>query len=76
MLAKSEIQREALNLPAQERVELVVELWDRGPAGGAFGALGSGPQARLLRQDVTLPVRLTSAGLLGASEVQGFHGNS
>ena len=28
MLAKSEIQREALNLPAQERVELVVELWD------------------------------------------------
>ena len=28
MSAKSEIQREALNLPAQERVELVVELWD------------------------------------------------
>ncbi len=28
MLAKSEIQREALNLPAHERVELVVELWD------------------------------------------------
>ena len=28
MLAKSEIQREALNLPAQERIELVVELWD------------------------------------------------
>ena len=28
MLAKSEIQREALNLPAQERIKLVVELWD------------------------------------------------
>ena len=28
MLAKSDIQREALNLPAQERVELVVELWN------------------------------------------------
>ena len=28
MLAKSEIQREALNLPAQERIELLVELWD------------------------------------------------
>ena len=28
MLAKSEIQREALDLPAQERIELVVELWD------------------------------------------------
>ncbi len=28
MLAESEIQREALNLPAQERIELVVELWD------------------------------------------------
>lgn len=28
MLAKSEIQREALNLPAHERIELVVELWD------------------------------------------------
>lgn len=28
MLAKSEIQREALNLPAQERIELVVELWN------------------------------------------------
>ena len=28
MLAKSEIQRQALNLPARERVELVVELWD------------------------------------------------
>ena len=28
MLAKSEIQKEALNLPAQERIELVVELWD------------------------------------------------
>lgn len=27
-MAKSEIQREALNLPAQERIELVVELWD------------------------------------------------
>lgn len=28
MLAKSEIQREALNLPARQRIELVVELWD------------------------------------------------
>ena len=28
MLAKSEIEREALSLPAQERIELVVELWD------------------------------------------------
>ena len=28
MLAKSDIQREALNLPAQERIQLVVELWD------------------------------------------------
>ena len=28
MLAKSEIQREALDLPAEERIELVVELWD------------------------------------------------
>lgn len=28
MLAKSELRREALNLSAQERVELVVELWD------------------------------------------------
>ena len=28
MLAKSEIQREALNLPARERIELVVEIWD------------------------------------------------
>ena len=28
MLTKSEIQREALNLPARERIELVVELWD------------------------------------------------
>ena len=28
MLAKSEIQKEALNLPAQERIQLVVELWD------------------------------------------------
>ena len=28
MLAKAEIHREALNLPAQERIELVVELWD------------------------------------------------
>ena len=27
-MAKSEIQREALNLSAQERIELVVELWD------------------------------------------------
>ena len=28
MLAESEIQRKALNLPARERIELVVELWD------------------------------------------------
>ena len=28
MLARSEIQREALNLPAPERIQLVVELWD------------------------------------------------
>ncbi len=28
MLAKSQIQKEALNLPARERIELVVELWD------------------------------------------------
>ena len=28
MLARSEIHREALNLPAQERIQLVVELWD------------------------------------------------
>ncbi len=28
MLAKAQIQKEALNLPAQERIELVVELWD------------------------------------------------
>ncbi len=28
MLAKSEIQRQALNLSAQERIELVVDLWD------------------------------------------------
>ena len=28
MLAKSEIQREALNLPARDRIELVVRLWD------------------------------------------------
>ena len=28
MLAKSEIHKEALNLPARERIELVVELWD------------------------------------------------
>ena len=28
MLAKSEIQKEALNLPARERIELVVRLWD------------------------------------------------
>ena len=27
-MAKSDIQREALNLPAQERIQLVVELWD------------------------------------------------
>ena len=33
MLAKSDIRREALNLPAQERVELVVELWNS-PAPG------------------------------------------
>ena len=28
MLAKSEIQRQAINLPARERIELVAELWD------------------------------------------------
>ena len=28
MWGKSEIQRETLNLSAQERIELVVELWD------------------------------------------------
>ena len=28
MLAKSEIQKEALNLPARERIDLVVRLWD------------------------------------------------
>ena len=28
MLVKSEIQREALHLSAQERIELVVDLWD------------------------------------------------
>ena len=28
MLAKSEIQKEALHLPPQERIELVVKLWD------------------------------------------------
>jgi len=28
MMVRSEIQREALNLPAQERIQLVVELWD------------------------------------------------
>ena len=28
MLAKSEIWKEALNLPARERIELVVRLWD------------------------------------------------
>ncbi len=28
MLAKTRIQKEALNLPARERIELVVELWD------------------------------------------------
>ena len=28
MLAKSQIQRQALSLPPQERIELVVELWD------------------------------------------------
>ena len=28
MPAKSEIQRETLNLPADERIELVAELWD------------------------------------------------
>ena len=27
-MARSEIQREALSLPAQERIQLVVELWD------------------------------------------------
>ena len=28
MLPKSDIRRAALNLPAEERIELVVELWD------------------------------------------------
>ncbi len=28
MPGKSEIQKEALHLPPQERIELVVELWD------------------------------------------------
>lgn len=28
MQTKSEIHREALHLPARERIELVVELWD------------------------------------------------
>lgn len=28
MLAKSDIQRGALSLPARERIELVVKLWD------------------------------------------------
>ena len=28
MLARSKIQRQALNLPAQERIELVVEFWN------------------------------------------------
>ena len=28
MLAKSDIQREALNLPTRERIELVMKLWD------------------------------------------------
>ena len=28
MLTKSEIHQEALDLPAHERIELVVELWD------------------------------------------------
>ena len=28
MLAKSDIQRGALGLPARERIELVVKLWD------------------------------------------------
>ena len=28
MLAKSEIEKEALSLPARERIELVVRLWD------------------------------------------------
>ena len=28
MLAKAQIQKEALDLPARERIELVLELWD------------------------------------------------
>ena len=28
VLAKTEIRREALNLPAEDRIELVVEIWD------------------------------------------------
>ena len=35
------------------------------PSGGAFGALGGGSQADVLRADVTLPVRLTSAAVSG-----------
>ena len=38
MLAKSEIQKEALDLPAQERIELVVELWDSLAPGQIPGA--------------------------------------
>ena len=72
MVAKSEIQREALNLPAQERIELDVELWDS-------LAPGEIPvpdwQRDLIRdrlaalEDVlsektrSLPVRLTSAAV-------------
>ena len=86
MPTKSEIRRQALNLPARERIEIVVELWDslapgeipvpdwqrdlirdrlaaleEIPAEQPFGALGSGPQAGLLRRIATPPVRLTSA---------------
>ena len=42
MLAKSEIQREALDLPAQERIELVVELWDSLRRGRFRSPTGSG----------------------------------
>ena len=42
MWAKSEIQREALNLSAQERIELVVELWDSLAPGEFRSPTGSG----------------------------------
>ena len=42
MLAKSEFQREALNLSAQERIELVDELWDSLTPGRFRSLTGSG----------------------------------